>query len=50
MIASEKEQNLKSVLFHFQTGFGGYGSEFTLDMCLQYVEDCGGYKEFDYYC
>lgn len=33
-----------------ETGLGGYGSEFTLDMCLQYVEDCGGYEEFDYYC
>ena len=33
-----------------QTGFGGYGKEFTIDGCKQYVEDSGGIKEFDYYC
>lgn len=32
------------------TGFGGYGDEFTLEECFNYVEDCGGYGEFDYYC
>ena len=33
-----------------ETGCGGYGSEFTLEECLRYVEECGGYREFDYYC
>ena len=33
-----------------ETGFGGYGNEFTLEECFLYVEDCGGYREFDYYC
>lgn len=33
-----------------ETGFGGYGEEFTLEECLRYVEECGGYREFDYYC
>lgn len=32
------------------TGCGGYGEEFTLENCFQYVADCGGYREFDYYC
>lgn len=31
-----------------ETGFGGYGDEFTLDECFRYVEECG-YTEFDYY-
>ena len=33
-----------------ETGFGGYGNEFTLKECLRYVEESGGYREFDYYC
>lgn len=33
-----------------ETGMGGYGSEFTLEECFLYVEECGGYTEFDYYC
>ena len=33
-----------------ETGFGGYGEEFTLEECFRYVEECGGYREFDYYC
>ena len=33
-----------------ETGFGGYGNEFTLEECLRYVEEHGGYQEFDYYC
>lgn len=33
-----------------ETGFGGYGNEFTLEKCFEYIEDCGGYREFDYYC
>ena len=32
-----------------KSGFGGYGNEFTLEECFRYVEECGGYKEFDYY-
>lgn len=33
-----------------ETGFGGYGEEFTLEECFRYVEESGGYQEFDYYC
>ena len=33
-----------------ETGFGGYGKEFTLDECFRYIEESGGYSEFDYYC
>ena len=33
-----------------ETGFGGYGEEFTLEECCRYVEESGGYREFDYYC
>lgn len=33
-----------------ESGFGGYGECFTLEECLRYVEECGGYREFDYYC
>lgn len=33
-----------------ETGFGGYGEYFTLEECLRYVEESGGWKEFDYYC
>ena len=33
-----------------ETGFGGYGDEFTLEECFRYVEESGGYAEFDYYC
>lgn len=33
-----------------ETGFGGYGEEFTLEECFRYVEESGGYAEFDYYC
>ena len=32
------------------TGLGGYGEEFTLEECFRYVEESGGYAEFDYYC
>ena len=32
-----------------ETGFGGYGEHFTLEECFRYVEECGGYAEFDYY-
>ncbi len=30
------------------TGFGGYGDAFTLEGCLRYVEESGGWREFDY--
>lgn len=33
-----------------ETGMGGYGEEFTLEECFRYVEESGGYAEFDYYC
>lgn len=33
-----------------ETGCGGYGDEFTLEECFRYVEEHGGYEEFDYYC
>lgn len=33
-----------------ETGMGGYGNEFTLEECFRYVEESGGYEEFDYYC
>lgn len=33
-----------------ETGCGGYGDFFTLEGCKQYVEDSGGFNEFDYYC
>ena len=36
--------------FDEETGMGGYGEEFTLEECFRYVEDSGGYAEFDYYC
>lgn len=31
-----------------ETGFGGYGYEFTLEECFRYIEESGGYSEFDY--
>ena len=33
-----------------ETGFGGYGEEFTLEECFRYVKESGGYAEFDYEC
>ncbi len=36
--------------FDEETGFGGYGEEFTLEECFRYIEESGGYTEFDYYC
>lgn len=33
-----------------ETGCGGYGDEFTLEECFRYIEESGGYAEFDYYC
>jgi hypothetical protein len=33
-----------------EVGCGGYGEEFTLEECFRYVEESGGYREFDYYC
>ena len=31
-----------------ETGIGGYGEEFTLEECFRYIEESGGYSEFDY--
>ena len=28
----------------------GYGEAFTLEECFRYVEESGGYREFDYDC
>lgn len=36
--------------FDKESGCGGYGDEFTLEECFRYVEESGGYTEFDYYC
>lgn len=55
------EQLIKMIILSFdcddnygeydeETGFGGYGDEFTLEECFRYVEESGGYREFDYYC
>lgn len=33
-----------------ESRMGGYGEEFTLEECFRYVEESGGYTEFDYYC
>lgn len=27
-----------------------YGNDFTIDGLCRYVEDCGGWEEFDWYC
>ena len=32
-----------------ESGCGGYGEEFTVDECKRYVEEHGGFKEFDYF-
>lgn len=32
-----------------ETGCGGYGEKFTLEECKRYVEENGGFREFDYY-
>ena len=34
--------------FDEETGFGGYGEEFTIEECKRYVEESGGFAEFDY--
>lgn len=34
--------------YDVNTGFGGYGEEFTIEGCKQFVEDSGGLAEFDY--
>lgn len=36
--------------FDEKTGCGGYGEEFTLEGCFRYIEESGGYAEFDYEC
>lgn len=32
-----------------ETGCGGYGDEFTVEECKRYVEESGGFREFDYF-
>lgn len=34
--------------YNAETGCGGYGTEFTLEECFRYVEESGGYREFDW--
>ena len=34
--------------FNAETGCGGYGEGFTLEECIRYVKESGGYREFDY--
>lgn len=36
--------------YNAETGCGGYGDEFTVEECKRYVEESGGFKEFDYFC
>ncbi len=36
--------------FNPETGFGGYGNEFTFEECKRYVQEHGGFENFDYYC
>ena len=36
--------------YNEESGMGGYGEEFTLKECFRYIEESGGYAEFDYYC
>ena len=36
--------------YNEETGFGRYGDEFTLEECFRYIEESGGYSEFDYEC
>lgn len=31
-----------------ETGMGGYGEGFALEECFRYIEESGGYLEFDY--
>ena len=33
-----------------ESGMGGYGEKFTLEECFRYIEESGGYREFDYEC
>lgn len=36
--------------YNAETGCGGYSDEFTVEECKRYVEESGGFKEFDYFC
>ena len=58
-IQTSLENLVNMILLHFdcsdnygeydeETGCGGYGDEFTIEGCKQYVEDSGGFAEFDY--
>lgn len=33
-----------------ETGCGGYGDAFSIEGCKRFVEESGGFAEFDYYC
>ena len=36
--------------YNEETGFGGYGENFSLEECFRYISESGGYEEFDYEC
>lgn len=35
--------------YNHETGCGGYGDYFTFERCMDYVDDSGGFEEFDYF-
>lgn len=45
------EQLVHMILLYFcnPDNYEEYGEEFTIDECMRYVEDSGGFREFDYY-
>lgn len=51
-IQTSLENLVYMILLHFDCSdnYDGYGNGFTIEGCKQYVEDSGGFAEFDYYC
>ena len=53
-IQTNLENLVLMIISHFDCperyGDCGSGDEFTIEGCKQYVEDSGGFAEFDYYC
>lgn len=44
-------KNLIDMIFlHYDGELEQNGKDFTIDGCIEYVEQSGGLKEFDYYC
>ena len=37
-------------MFDYENTVKDYGGFFSIKGCLNYVRDCGGFAEFDYYC